>query len=82
LNLTTRAQDDDGQTGGRPTPPDDYEARMEQLQEAAMGGTTVLERAWKAMPTAIKAFTANHNKEAWTRIKIGAAQATKAAQGQ
>ena len=75
LNLTLTGADNDGQTAGRPQPPQGYEDHMGALREAAMQGTAALEQIWKSANADLKTYTANHDKDAWNKIKAVAAKA-------
>lgn len=73
LNISTRAQDDDGQRAGRPAPPKGYEEAWFDLMAAGARGTDSLDKAWSAWKPEFKTYTVQHNKAAWEDLKKNAA---------
>lgn len=73
LNISTRAQDDDGRTAGRPQPPNGYEDWWFNMMEAGSGGTKMLDKAWSSADATFKNYTVQHNKSAWEELKRRAA---------
>lgn len=74
LNITTRGQDDDGQTGGRPTPPDGYDAWLATLDGIAGDGQRAFDEAWQKSRAEFKTFLVNHDKQAHSQLKSKAAK--------
>lgn len=73
LNISTRAQDDDGQKAGRQQPPRGYEDWWFELMDAGSKGTKALDVSWGAADAAFKNYTVQHNKGAWEELKRRAA---------
>lgn len=75
LNISTRKQDNDGQSAGRPQPPDGYEDWKKQLTDAAGKGSTQFDAAWEcsgAEYAAFKTYMANHDRDAMNELKATA----------
>lgn len=73
LNISTRRQDNDGATAGRPQPPDGYQDWWDDLTLTADNGIKTLETAWGKSKPDFKTFTVQHNKAAWESLKKRAA---------
>lgn len=73
LNIVTRKADDDGQSAGRPQPPEGYDKWWRALESVAEGGLKALEHAWDETKgpqgADYKTFTIRHNKPAHEALK-------------
>lgn len=69
LNLTTRGQDDDGRSAGRPQPPEGYEAWIGVLEGIASSGQAAYTDCWNKSDPKFKTFCANHDSAKWAEIK-------------
>lgn len=72
LNLTTRGQDNDGATAGRPGPPDGYLEWFPRLLGAADRGVTLLQAGWAEAPAAFKQYVVKYDKAQWDTAKTTA----------
>lgn len=78
LNISTRAQDNDGATAGRPQPPTGYEDWWFELMAAAGRGQKALDAFWgdiKLSKPDFKTYTVTSNKAAWEGLKKSAVSA-------
>lgn len=81
LNIVTRGVDNDGQTAGRPAPPDKaeggtmtYAEWVEKLEAQAEKGQKAFEPAWESSDAHFKTYMANHDKEKKKQLMATAAK--------
>lgn len=79
LNITTRGKDDDGQSTGKPEPPEGYDTWAAALEDEAKNGNEAYTAAWTAKGSKAewKTFMANFDKDRWNAIKASAQSAGK-----
>lgn len=74
LNITTRGQDDDGGSVGRPEPPTGYDNWQDDMAMAADEGLPALTAAWNKSKKEFREFAGKFDREPWERLKKKAAK--------
>lgn len=78
LNITTRAQDDDGATGGRMASPTGFDAWFAALEGLVEEGPNTLQQTFSKATPEFKNFTVQHRKTEWDEMKRRAQKAQSA----
>lgn len=72
LNISTRGQDKDGSTSGRPQPPNGYDNWFDDLRSVAAEGQKPFGSAWSKSSAEFKNFALQHDKQALDALKVAA----------